>query len=364
MEIWLIAALLSALTVLALVKGPAWFASGGKGSPHLAVYKAQLAELDRELARGTVNEAEIQSQKTEVARRLLAAARETETGREGHNRKAFWIAIALVPVVAFALYADYGVPRLPDVPQAARLANAEAANDLDALVYKVERHLAENPDDAQGWTLLLPFYQSLARYRPLAIAYENLIRIGGPTADLQAGLAEALTLGNGGLLTPEAEKAAAAALALDPRHPKARYFMALGFSQNGEREKARAAFRALLADSPADAPWRASVEGQLQRLDAAEGQVAAPTQEQAAAVLEQSEGGQQAMIRGMVEGLAARLAGDPSDLEGWLRLIRARTVLQEQELARQALDQARRAFAGNPAALERIEGLAREVRLQ
>ena len=37
-----------------------------------------------------------------------------------------------------------------------------------------------------------------------------------------------------------------------------------------------------------------------------------------------------------MEGLAARLEDDPSDIEGWLRLAQSRTVLGEPEAAKEA----------------------------
>ncbi|MCB2133166.1 MAG: c-type cytochrome biogenesis protein CcmI, partial [Rhodobacteraceae bacterium] len=55
-----------------------------------------------------------------------------------------------------------------------------------------------------------------------------------------------------------------------------------------------------------------------------------------AAAQEMSADDRQAMIRGMVDGLAQRLAEDPDDLEGWHRLIRARVVLGEGAAAQAA----------------------------
>jgi cytochrome c-type biogenesis protein CcmH len=61
------------------------------------------------------------------------------------------------------------------------------------------------------------------------------------------------------------------------------------------------------------------------------------------------------MIRGMVARLADRLKQDGSDVEGWLRLLRAYAVLGDQEQARAAADDARRALAGDPAKLRQID---------
>ncbi len=71
--------------------------------------------------------------------------------------------------------------------------------------------------------------------------------------------------------------------------------------------------------------------------------------------------GQDAMIRGMVERLATRLKENAADLDGWLRLIRSYTVLNETAKAQEAAASARKQFESEPQALERIEALAREL---
>ena len=73
---------------------------------------------------------------------------------------------------------------------------------------------------------------------------------------------------------------------------------------------------------------------------------------------------QQAMIHRMVDGLADRLKANGGDIDGWLRLVRAYRVLDEQDKAKVALADARRAFASDPAATKRLETLARELGLE
>jgi cytochrome c-type biogenesis protein CcmH len=69
-------------------------------------------------------------------------------------------------------------------------------------------------------------------------------------------------------------------------------------------------------------------------------------------------------IRAMVDGLAARLAQNGNDLEGWLRLVRSYAVLHETDKARTALVDAKRNLAGDPNAIARLETLARELGLE
>ena len=72
---------------------------------------------------------------------------------------------------------------------------------------------------------------------------------------------------------------------------------------------------------------------------------------------------QQSMIRGMVERLATRLAQQGGGAEDWARLIRAYSVLQETDKAREALASARKAFANDAKVGADLDALARELGL-
>jgi cytochrome c-type biogenesis protein CcmH len=69
----------------------------------------------------------------------------------------------------------------------------------------------------------------------------------------------------------------------------------------------------------------------------------------------------QAMITGMVDRLAARLAANPLDEAGWLQLIRSRSVLGDVAATQKARDDALKAFAGDAAATARIKAAAASV---
>jgi cytochrome c-type biogenesis protein CcmH len=245
------------------------------------------------------------------------------------------------------------------VPRAERLAAARDTGDMEALLAQVESHLENNPGDLTGWKLLIPNYLSLGRYAEAAAAIARVMELEGPKAELYADLAEALVFANQGLMTAEAEKAVLEALRLDPRNPKALYFEAQAILQKGDRAGARTRLEALLAQSPADAPWRPAIAEQLQQLADTAGPSAADVE--AAAGMSTDE--RQAMIRTMVDGLDARLAENSNDLAGWLKLIRARSVLGEPDQARAALIKAKEIFAGNSQALSDIDNLAKELNL-
>jgi cytochrome c-type biogenesis protein CcmH len=72
-----------------------------------------------------------------------------------------------------------------------------------------------------------------------------------------------------------------------------------------------------------------------------------PTSEQMAAAQGMAPGDQQAMIEGMVSGLAERLKQNPRDRAGWERLLRARMVLGQPQQAAADYRAASKAFAGS-----------------
>ena len=92
--------------------------------------------------------------------------------------------------------------------------------------------------------------------------------------------------------------------------------------------------------------------------------VKGPTEEQMAAAGDLSPEQKTAMIQGMVAQLAERLARDGSDLEGWLRLVRSYMVLGEKQKALAAAGDARRALAGDPEKLRRIDELVKGLGLE
>ena len=124
-------------------------------------------------------------------------------------------------------------------------------------------------------------------------------------------------------------------------------------------------WRNLLAGAPADASWIGFVRDSLARVDP--GSAApqpGPSAEDVAAAANLSAAQREAMISGMVERLAERLKQDGSDVDGWLRLIRAYMVMGDKAKARAAAGEASRALTGEPDKLRRVEELLKGLGLE
>jgi cytochrome c-type biogenesis protein CcmH len=231
--IWLAIVLLAAVALapLALVLRRT-VAGRSRRDAAIMLHRAQLAELDRDLADGRIAAAEHVNAVLEVQRRLLAAAGSAETSTSAQSRSPVWIALLLVPVAGFALYIVGGSPGLPAAPLAERIAAAQQrATQEAALIAQLRQRLAAmdpRSDRArQGYVLLGNAEASRGRLTDAADAWRTALGVRfDPT--LAAETAEAITEAQGHVT-----------------------------------DEAAMLFRRALAESPADAAWRPMAEKRL-----------------------------------------------------------------------------------------------------
>ena len=349
MSFWIFAALLTVGASLAVlvplsakprVQGP-------QGGSDLRVYRDQFAELERDVERGVLAADELAPARAELGRRILNLSDDRE--KRGKNagtsssRATAAAAVLAVPLISWAGYSVLGSPQLPSQPLQARLAADPAEAPIEALVARAEAHLAKSPDDGRGWDVLAPIYLRVGRAADSVAAYRQAIRLGGASADREAGLGEALTAAAGGEVTAEAGEAFERASGLEPQNAKAAFFRAVARAQGGKLGEAVAIWRGMLATLPAASPWRPAVEQALEAAEKSPAASGAPVAqgpdaaaiEAAAALPEQDRA---AMIATMVAGLDKKLRAEPRDPEGWMRLVRSYMVLGKPEAAKDARD--------------------------
>jgi cytochrome c-type biogenesis protein CcmH len=363
MLLWVTFAIMTAAAIAALLwpvfrpGAPAGLARDAE----LAVYRDQLAEIDRDVARGLIERGEADATRNEVSRRMLVAGGPDDAEQApaspgqsspGPRRAALLSALVGIPVVALSTYLAFGRPDLPGLPQSERMATALERSDYDAMVAQVEAHLADNPTDAQGWLVLAPAYRGMGRYGDAAQAFARALALVPAEPDLLTNFGEALVMADDGLVTARARDAFQQALALDPDNTKALFYRALADRQEGRHQEAMATWRAMLEDAPADAPWRTAVERQMASLERERS--GAPQLSGSDVAASRDVEDREAMIRGMVDGLAQRLEQDGNDLQGWLRLANARMVLGERNAADAALRSAEQQFSGDAESMDRI----------
>jgi cytochrome c-type biogenesis protein CcmH len=329
-----------------------------------AIYRDQLAELQREANAGRVTATEAALAATEIQRKMLASAdaadptaAATATPVRGWAAPAALILIAaILPIGSLAVYLSVGSPGLPsyafDPGRAAAEAKAQqAAAEADALVKQLVDRLRQEPSSLKGWILLAGLYRSLHRNTEAAQAFERVYELSGNDVRYAGDYGEALIVAADGDVTPNARAVFERVMKEDASEPRARFYLALAKAQAGQAREALAMWRSLEVDSPPDAAWLPDIRAMIASVAAKAGidpasvpatstapihPAPGPTAGDVTAAQSMSPGDQQKMIRGMVDGLAQRLAAQPDDLEGWKRLGQSYVVLNEPAKAQQA----------------------------
>lgn len=351
MLLWVVFAVITAAASIAIV-APYWRRDDGARASDLAVYKQQLAEVEDELARGLLGEKEAEGARVEISRRILKVSEaEQADGRASPSSNAPYVVVAMVAILGMGAYLLVGSPELPDQPLSARVTTPENAPSVEALVAQVEERLRAHPEDGKGWSVIAHVFMRLGRYDDAVFAYQKTIALLGSTPERQGDLGEAMTFANGGVVPKEAVAAFEAAWAANADDRRAEYWLAAEKEQTGDLAEAARRYRILIGRGLPD-----EVRGMVQqRLTDIEARIAGKPA---------SADAQQAMINNMVSGLAERLKQDGSDLEGWLKLMRAYTVLGRRDDAMNAMLQAKTHFSGNQEALAKIEEFAKSLGLQ
>ena len=343
-----------------------WRAPAERRQFDRAVYRAQLDELERDIARGVIGDADAQAARVEIERRLLAADATTATtaSRLGSSR-ALAIASALIICGgAGMLYLWLGAPGVPDVPFAERHettpAKQEAHVEMTDAVKALAARLKANPNDAQGWLFYARTEATLGNWAIAADAFQHALALGQTSADVLSAYGEMQVLAADGIVGPPARTAFTSALRSDKTDVVARYYLALADAQAGESRRAIDGWLGVAADLPEGSPMREAVQrriadaanaagvpvpplpkGQALAPPAASGTTSSgPTSDQIADAANMSPADRDKMIKGMVAQLAAKLATTPDDVDGWIRLGRAYAVLGDADKSADAYDHA------------------------
>ncbi len=383
MLFWAIAGVLAAVVLMTLVR-PLLRDAGGAdaASSDVEIYTAQLAEIERDLARDILDPSEAERARTEVARRLLAAnAAPRTSGVFGASPRTAGLVGVLTLSATAATYLWLGSPGVPDQPLAQRLAASEdlranrpsqaeleaAAPELPpveppaeylASVEELRGIMPSRPNDLRGWELLAFHEAELRNYAAAAIAQGKVVTLKGDAAvaeDLRRQL-DLMALAADGYISPEAEAVLQQLLDREPGNIAARYHLGALYLQTDRGDIAFRLWRPLVEDEPdgyhtslarlqiAEAAARAGV-------DYAPPQVRGPTAEDIANAQDMTDEDRAAMINNMVASLSDRLATEGGTANDWARLIVAHGVLGDLEQAGRIWAEAQTVFAADPAAM-------------
>lgn len=323
--------------------------------PAVAVYRRALIELDDLADLDLIPAEERRAVRAEAGRRLLEASAPSAPGTRASGPWAPLLAAVAVALAAMVLYIQIGSAGARDQPFAGRLrawrANPERYGppELAAALHAIT---VERPGDIEPLRRLAALDLALGDADGAIHSLRRAVAIAPDRADLAAALGEVLVLKAQGAVNADAQAVFERAARLDPTSPTARYYLARARIVGGNQAEGLAAWRRLLDDLPLNDPRRAQLSGEIAALERT-GRLAAvgtdssrPTPEAPAAIVD------------MVERLAARLRANPDDPDGWVRLVRAYTVLGKTDKRNAALNEARKRYSTRPDVLRALDSAA------
>jgi cytochrome c-type biogenesis protein CcmH len=266
--------------------------------------------------------------------------------REAHAdsvRKRPWLAVIAglsTMGVGLGAYALLGQPQiaLSDLTGATR-------TYYKALITTLARRMPQRPGDIEGWALLGRGYLALGNPVQAEKAFARAVEAskaiqGAAPPELLANYGEAMAE-SAGQVTKEAEAVFREALQENPRDLVSRYYVGLALATRGDKAGALQLWEGVLADAPPNTPWRGALVDQL-------------------AALKAESGGAAPNPMAMVAQLAARLESNPDDINGWVMLIRAYSVLGDKPKAVAALTRARSVFSNQATAQAALTKVAED----
>ena len=333
----------------------------------LAVYRDQLSEIGRDRARGLIAEAEAEAATLEVQRRMLRAGRRLGAESARASRAPVLAAAVLVPLAGLGLYALTGSPGVPSVSLAETAGARAEAQQAETALAQLRARIAQAGAEAtlEDRVALSQLLGSMGRMGEAADALAPALDDPAAPSGVLTLWIEARLAADRGTVSPRIRSVIERAISRDPLNPAASYYLAYALESEGELSHAREVLIRRLSVEPAAPPWAGSFMAGIQRLSERTGEpmrsldqivasapkeliLRGPSAEDVAAADAMTPEDRDAMIRGMVDRLAARLEDEPEDGAGWLQLARARMVLGEREAALAALARAETLSEADP----------------
>jgi len=212
------------LFILWPLLGPALRQNDSARTVGLSIYRDQFAELERDLAAGTLGQEQYDTARAELERRMLdevsAVAPAIVPQRSGRYL-ALAIAIAL-PVVAGLLYWHLGRPQgIGAAHHAAPDPSSLTLDDFKAMTQKLAERMAKNPDDPVGWLMLGRAYKALQRFAEAEQALAEADRRKPNDPEILVEYGEAMALTHGRHLAGAPMRLVERALKIDPDNQRA-----------------------------------------------------------------------------------------------------------------------------------------------
>jgi len=272
-----------------------------------AVIKSQLADLETDLETGRLDQDQYAAARKDLEQELLDDLSRPEKGKDATpprgGRWAVPVVVVVIPLLASALYYTLGskeiiplLARAPSAPPPPAPADRTAGGQsVEQMIEKLAARLREQPDDAEGWTMLARSYRALERYPEAATAYQQALQRDSDNVALMVSYVDVLTMSHDGRFPAEAAAILDKALELQPDNIVALWLSGHQANQQGHYADAISFWQRADARLPNDSPDKAVIGQQI----AAARQQAGGTDKRVTAAAESTDSDTVAAVAGL-----------------------------------------------------------------
>lgn len=248
-------ATLLVVVVAAFILPPLWLglrapkARADRKAANLAIFRDQLAELEREKNEGSLADTDFDQAKRELQRRLLEdvepAADETGPISHAPTRKTALVILILLPIIGLVGYGILGNPRALD-PNEVVAKPQMTQEQIEGMVARLAEKMKANPDDPKGWLMLARSYKQMGRYADAVDAFAKADKLVNEDPDLLASYAETVAMAEGKGLKGKPTQLVEKALKIDPNHAHSLFLAGAAAMERGDNKQGITYWEALL----------------------------------------------------------------------------------------------------------------------
>lgn len=206
---------------------------------NISVVKQQLDELKVDLKSGKLEQSVYEAAKADLEKALLNDLDSSNTQHPVTNKKPVssgrWLAafvVIAVPLFSIGLYQKLGSPAAinPSIAPPVQANNNQSAvpqMSMEEAISKLAEKLEQEPDNAEGWSMLARSYLSVQQFEKAVGAFKKLHALTGDQPEVLVRYADALAMTQGGKITGKPHELLKLALKLEPQNAQANWMAGL-----------------------------------------------------------------------------------------------------------------------------------------
>ncbi len=211
---------------------------------NVAIAREKKSLLEKQLDEGEIKQDEFDDAFHDLQTALALDLEVTESNEsEKRGKWAYWVVLAVLPILSFSLYFLWGDYRVIENPMLAQVSSAQVGQahenlSVEEMIDQLKHRLRDDPEDAKGWYILGRTLMAQRKFDEAVDAYQKTYKLLGEEPRVMLSLADALTMQRQGVMAGEPEELVLRALEISPQDTTGLWLAGLAAQQKQEFKQA------------------------------------------------------------------------------------------------------------------------------